>query len=138
MKGTVNTMKKAYAELTESGKAKRLATYQKQREELSEKYGVEVNDCLANLVRPANIKENSNGSKTAVMRLAIYNAEEKKTDFVTGTMYIAPEKVGTKFESFIAGLAKGDLLSIRYVTNDHGNMNIWSCFKRQRPQKEEA
>lgn len=129
-------MKKAFRELTESGKAKRLATYQKQREELSEKYGVEVEDCLANLVRPVTIKENSNGSKTAVMRLAIYDADAKKTVFKTGTMYIAPEKVGGKLENFIAGLQKGNLLSIRYITNDHGNMNIWSCFKRERPVKE--
>ena len=129
--------KKAYAELTASGKAKRLAGYEKQRQELSEKYGVEVNDCLANLVRPATITENANGSKTAVMRLAIYDAESKKTEFKTGTIYIAEDKVGTKFEDFIAGLEKGALLSVRYVTNDHGNMNIWSVFKRQRPAKKE-
>ena len=127
---------KAYKDLTTAGKAKRLAKYDAERAELSKKYGVDVQDVLANLVRPATIKENSNGSKTAIMRLAIYNAEEKKTDFVTGTMYIAEGK--ESLEGFITGLDKGDLLSIRYVVNDHGNMNLWSVFKRERPQKEEA
>lgn len=127
---------KAYKDLTTAGKAKRLAKYDAERAELSKKYGVEVQDVLANLVREPSIKENSNGSKTAIMRLAIYNAEEKKTDFVTGTMYIAEGK--ESLEGFITSLGKGDLLSVRYVINDHGNMNIWSCFKRERPQKEEA
>jgi len=135
--------KKAFAELTESGKAKRLAGYEKQKRALEaayeEKHGksIELHDTLANLVRPATIKENSNGSKTAILRLAIYDAEAKKTEFKTGTIYIAPEKVGEKFEGFISGLEKGALLSVRYYVNDHGNMNIWSVFKRERPAKKE-
>lgn len=130
-------MKKNFAELTEAGKAKRLAKYDAERKAMSEQYGVEVCDTLANLVRPANIKDNANGSKTAILRLAIYNAETKETEFKTGTIYIAPEKVGQSYEDFIKSLEKGALLSVRYVINDHGNMNIWSVFKRQRPAKKE-
>lgn len=143
---TMATKMKPYAELTEAGKKRRLAKYEKdnaaERQELQQAYeekhgtSIELHDDLANLVRPATLKENANGSKTAVMRLAIYNPETKKPDYKTATVYIAPEKVGQKFEDFIAGLCKGDLLSIRYAVNDHGTLNIWNIFQRKRAAKE--
>ena len=154
-------MRKPYAELTEAGKAKRLAKYEKEnaaeRQKLEAAYAkkngktIELVDCLATLVRAPKIKENQNGSKTAVMRLAIYNAEAKKTEFVTGTMYLYEgtrtvvvngqkiEKTSEDLEAFIASLEKGNLLSIRYAkTPGQEIVNVWSIFKRERKQKEEA
>lgn len=144
-------MRKPYAELTNAGKAKRLAKYEKEnaaeRKKLEDEWAnkpenkgktIELVDCLANLVRAPKLRENKNGSKTAVMRLAIYNAETKTTEFANATVYIAPEKVGQKFENFVASLEKGDLVSIRYAKSpDHNTLNVWSLFKRERKQKQE-
>ena len=139
---------KKFEELTPVGQKRRLALYEKknadERAKLQKEYAenhdgasIELHDDLATLARPAKQRENSNGSKTAIMTIGILNPESKKMDWKTATVYLRP-KDNTKFEDFITSLKGGDLLSVRYVVNDHGTLNIWNVFKRERKQKEDA
>lgn len=121
-------MKKQFKELTAQGQKARLTKYAKQREELG------TSNTLANLVRKPTIKSLDNGANRVSFRLAIYNAETEKTDFVNASAYINPEKVGGELESFYASLDKGQLVSVDYKMNGDF-MNVWSMFPRERSAK---
>lgn len=121
-------MKKQFKELTAKGQKARLTKYAKQREELG------TLNTLANLVRKPTIKSLDNGANLVSFRLAIYNAETEKTDFVNASAYINPEKVGGELESFYASLDKGQLVSVDYKMNGDF-MNVWKMFTRERRAK---
>lgn len=125
--------KKDFNDLTDSGKKARLRKYEEERAERG------TQQDLARLVRDVapSIKEIKDGAKSAYLRLAVWNAETQETDFFTVSAYIAPDKVGTAYEDFYAGLQKGDLVSVEYKKNGEFN-NAYSVFLRQKAKKKSA
>lgn len=118
--------KKAFNELTKSGQASRLKKYEKERAERG------TTQVLGRLVRPLapSIKPVKDGAKSAFMRLAVYNTETSKTDFMTVSAYIAADKVGGQLEDFYKSLNKGDLVSVEYKETNGFN-NAYSVILRK-------
>lgn len=119
--------KKEFTELTAGGQKARLRTYEKERAERG------TEQVLGRLVRDLapSIKEIKDGAKSAYMRVAVWNAETKETDFMVISAYIAPDKVGTDYEAFYASLEKGDLVSIEFKQNGEYK-NAYSVFLREK------
>ena len=80
---------KKFEELTPVGQKRRLALYEKknadERAKLQKEYAenhdgasIELHDDLATLARPAKLRENSNGSKTAIMTIGILNIYRRR------------------------------------------------------------
>lgn len=118
--------KKEFNQLTEAGQKARLNKYEEERAERG------TTQALGRLVRDLapSIKEIEGGAKAAYMRLAVWNPETEKTDFMTISAYIAPDKVGSELETFYSDLKKGDLLSVEYKENGEFK-NAYGVFKRQ-------
>lgn len=118
--------KKEFNQLSEAGQKARLNKYEEERSERG------TTQALGRLVRDLapSIKEIEGGAKAAYMRLAVWNAETEKTEFMTISAYIAPDKVGGELEAFYSDLKKGDLLSVEYKENGEFK-NAYGVFKRQ-------
>lgn len=119
--------KKDFNELTDQGQKARLQKYEDER---AERGTVQVLGRLVSDLEP-NIKEISDGAKSAYLRLAVWNKDTEETEFMTISAYIAPDKVGGELEQFYAGLNKGDLLSVEYKENK-GYKNAYGIFLRKR------
>ena len=118
---------KVITDVKEMNEQERIAFYEKRREEAGFK-----ND-LFTLVKPVTIKNAKDGAKVAVFRLAQYDKNTKTTDFVTGSYYIKPEKVGSKLEDYLASLPKGEAVSVDYSEhefNGHRALNLFNMFDR--------
>lgn len=118
--------KKEFNQLTDSGQKARLDKYEQEREERG------TTQVLGRLVRDLapSIKEIDGGAKAAYMRLAVYNTETEKTEFMTISAYIAPEKVGGDLEKYYASLKKGTLLSVEFKQNGEFK-NAYGVFVRK-------
>lgn len=118
--------KKEFNQLTDQGQKARLNKYEEERAERG------TEQVLGRLVRDLapSIKEIEGGAKSAYMRLAVWNAETEKTDFMTISAYIAKDKVGGELEAFYASLKKGDLLSVEFKENGDFK-NAYGVFLRQ-------
>lgn len=121
--------KKNFADLTERGKAMRLAKYAKERTELSEKYGTEVQDFYGRIVAKS-MNENSDGSVRVNIRLndqTIAEGEEGKYKMLTAFVPAGKQSL----ESFYAGLKPGNLVTARCVPgNKEGHFKVWNVFLR--------
>ncbi|WP_110114492.1 hypothetical protein [Bacillus sp. CGMCC 1.16541] len=113
--------KKKFEELTEKGQQQRLAKYQKEREARG------IEETLARLVKPANIKPIKGNNKLAIFRLAAYNKDTEETKFFTASAFIAKGK--DKLEEFYASLAKGQLVAVEFKENN-GYTNIYNLMDR--------
>lgn len=100
--------KKAFSELSDAGKKRRLAKYEAERAERG------TDQLLGRLVRPVSLRATSkgDGSQSAYFTVAVWNANENKTDFVNMSGYVKPGS--DKLEAFYKGLTKGQLLSVEY------------------------
>lgn len=103
-------------------KEERIAAYEANRKANGFK-----ND-LFTLVKPATIKPAKDGAKVAVFRLAQYDKETKTTDYVTGTAYIKPEKVGGPLEDYLANLPKGEAVSVDYKEHEYQGRRCLNLF----------
>lgn len=115
-------MKKAFNELTPQGQKKRLAKYAEERKARG------TVDMLARLVKPAKIKEIADGNEMAIFRLAVYNKEKGKTDFITASAFIAKDK--TALKNYYTSLKKGQLVSVEIKEKD-GYKNIYTMMTRE-------
>jgi len=113
--------KKAFSELTEQGKKRRLNQYAKERAERG------TTQVLARLVKPATIKTIAGDNKLAVFRFASYDKEAEKTNFFTASAFIKKGK--DALENFYASLQKGQLVSVEYKVNN-GYTNIYNLMDR--------
>lgn len=113
--------------LKEMTKEERIAFYEKRRQENGFK-----ND-LFTLVKPAIIKDAKDNAKVAIFRLAQYHKDTKQTEYVTGTAYIKPEKVGGALEQYLANLPKGEAVSIDYSEHEfqgQRKLNLFNIMDR--------
>ena len=110
----------------ESDKIKRLQKYADADAELGTK------TVLARVVKSAKIKDLANGSKQAIIRVAIYDAATKETEFVNMFAYIAEGK--NTLENFYAGLTKGQLVSVQFKINN-GFHNVYTMMDRSQADK---
>ena len=117
-------MKPSFKELTKEEQTAILDAQQAEREAWG------ITKTLANAVRPATIKELSNGDFNASIRLAM-NVDGKR-EFVTMFKYIKADQGSLK--EFYENIGKGDLLSVEYAVKN-GFYNINQAFKRQRKTK---
>lgn len=121
--------KKNFNELTEQGKKARLTKYAKERAERG------TVDMLARLVKPANIKEIANDNEMAVFRLAVYNKETGKTDFITASAFIKKGK--DKLKDYYTSLETGQLVSVE-IKESNGYKNIYNMMSRETKKKTKA
>lgn len=125
---------KPFKELSKAGQTKRLNKYAAERAERG------TERVLGRVVKTPKLNTIKNGAKQAVIRLAMYDAEENTTTFENFLAYISSDKANDPDNNLVAyykGLAQGDLVSIEFKKNGQYN-NAYSVFTEKTRAQELA
>lgn len=113
--------KTPFSQLSEAEKQERLNKYEQERAARGTK------QALVRLVKPATIKDISNGNQLAVFRFAEYQKDKKEPKFFTATAFIKKGK--DSLRNWYAGLTTKHLLSLEYK-QEGSYTNVYNLIDR--------